>query len=58
MECSSKEMTGVGEIFDKAITIAVGDFYKGVDGKGGSKRGGDADGLNPKRRKIRSCKFL
>lgn len=28
MECSSKEMDGVEEIFDRAIEIAVGDEYK------------------------------
>ena len=28
MECSSKEMDGVEDIFDRAIEIAVGDEYK------------------------------
>jgi Ras family protein A len=28
MECSSKEQDGVEEIFDQAVTMAVGDEYK------------------------------
>lgn len=28
MECSSKEMSGVEEIFDVAVTMAVGEVYK------------------------------
>lgn len=28
MECSSKEQDGVEEIFDMAVTLAVGDEYK------------------------------
>lgn len=31
MECSSKEQDGVEEIFDAAVTMAVGDEYKSPD---------------------------
>ena len=55
MECSSKEMTGVEDIFDKAITIAVGDEYKGPGSRDGSTTGG-AGGARKK--KSRSCKIL
>jgi Ras homolog gene family, member A len=49
MECSSKHMTGVDEIFDTAITIAVGDEYK-YPNEGGL-------GASFRKRK-RSCKIL
>lgn len=56
MECSSREMTGVHEIFDRAITIAVGDEYK-CSSRGGSSAG-SGPALGGKRKKNRSCKFL
>lgn len=50
MECSAKEASGVREIFNKAITMAVGDEGL-VGGKGGARPA-------VKKRKNRSCKIL
>ena len=54
MECSSKEKRGVQEIFDTAVSVAVG--------KPASTEGGNTDspyGLNNMRRiKKRSCRIL
>ncbi|KAF2458972.1 P-loop containing nucleoside triphosphate hydrolase protein [Lineolata rhizophorae] len=54
MECSSKEMRGVDDIFDTAVTMAVGDEWLpqgagGINGRGGAGAAGadvygDADG--------------
>lgn len=56
MECSSREMTGVDEIFNKAICIAVGEEdRKAAENKAPSRTGGGAYG---KRKKNRSCKIL
>lgn len=66
MECSSKEQDGVEEIFDMAVTMAVGDEWKEPEvppsrGGGGSGAGGApsrpafAGGKKPKKR---SCKIL
>ena len=61
MECSSREMKGVEDIFDRAITIAVGDDYKSASqGPFSSRRDGSEPGGEPhgKRKKNRSCKIL
>ena len=59
MECSSKEMTGVEDIFDRAITIAVGDAYKTSSSRGSKTGFGDVGGGGgAKRKKMRSCKLL
>jgi len=70
MECSSKEMNGVEDIFDKAITIAVGDEYYAPDAKMYSKPGftsrqgalGGSGGLSgstaAKKKKPKSCTIL
>jgi len=55
MECSSKEKIGVQEIFNRAITIAVGDEYKHSGGKGNLGFGGTT---TTKRKKNRSCRIL
>ena len=49
MECSSKEMTGIEEVFDLAVTMAVGDDRK--SGPGGA-------GGRSKSKKKRNCKIL
>ena len=53
MECSSKEMQGVDEIFDMAVTISVGADERHVE----SRTSGPSysSGKKPKRSK---CKFL
>lgn len=51
MECSSKEMSGVNDIFEKAIIAAVGDEYKGPNEK--ASKAGPAT----KKKKNRSCKI-
>lgn len=64
MECSSKEMNGVEDIFDKAITMAVGDEYFAPDEKVFSKPGlasrpSGVSGSGPaKKKKSRSCTIL
>jgi hypothetical protein len=50
MECSSKEMIGVEEVFERAVTMAVGDESKGTSSS--SCNGG------MKRRKRNGCKIL
>ena len=50
MECSSKEMTGVEEVFELAVTMAVGDESKG------SSSSGRSSGM--KKRKKNGCKIL
>ncbi|KAL9061085.1 MAG: hypothetical protein Q9162_000230 [Coniocarpon cinnabarinum] len=70
MECSSKEMTGVEDIFNRAINIAVGDEEKRKSerreaargkkaggGSGGAISGGNDVPVSGKRRKNRSCKI-
>ena len=69
MECSSKEQDGVEDIFDAAVTMAVGDEYKhrhAGAGTGANKGAGRApgDALRPppfaggKKPKKRSCRIL
>ncbi|KAF2083132.1 ras-domain-containing protein [Saccharata proteae CBS 121410] len=64
MECSSKDNIGVDDIFDAAVTMAVGDEYKpassgGASAGGGSRPGGGNSppfgGRKPKKSK---CKIL
>ncbi|KAI9834161.1 MAG: Rho GTPase [Phylliscum demangeonii] len=50
MECSSKEMSGVDEIFDLAVTMAVGDEKRAWNGT--------PDGINGSRKRKRACNFL
>lgn len=73
MECSSKEMSGVHEIFDTAIDIAVrgqdelaaeaeaarSGAKRGAGGRGGAAAGGAGVVDMPARKKKRSqCKIL
>jgi len=62
MECSSKEMSGVHEIFDTAIDIAVrGQDDLAAEAKGASSSGRSNGGqqMPPVKRKKRSnCKIL
>ena len=62
MECSSKEQDGVEEIFDTAVTMAVGDEYKTPDettAAASSRASGPAFPLGGKKKKKRSgCKVL
>lgn len=55
MECSSKEQDGVEEIFDAAVTMAVGDEYKEPVPQPGASRPAFAGGKKPKKK---SCKIL
>ena len=54
MECSSKEQDGVEEIFDAAVTMAVGDEYKEPVQPDGAPRPAFG-GKKPKKSK---CKIL
>jgi Ras family protein A len=63
MECSSKEQDGVEEIFDLAVTMAVGDEYKSPEQRAAtsaSQRGNqEALAVAGKKKKKRSgCKVL
>lgn len=63
MECSSKEMNGVEEIFENAITIAVGDEHFAPDEKPfarpGAQRGASGvSGAAKKKKKPKSCTIL
>lgn len=73
MECSSKEMRGVDEIFERAILTVVANDRRNIEaqmgaaeGGGGGSSGGRAGGgiegggglVQPKRKKKRSCKIL
>jgi Ras family protein A len=56
MECSSKEQDGVEDIFDMAVTMAVGDEYKTpVPAASGQPRSAFTGGKKPKKSK---CKIL
>jgi Ras family protein A len=62
MECSSKEQDGVEEIFDLAVTMAVGDEYKTPEQKATphSQRG-NQEALamaGGKKKKRNGCKVL
>lgn len=54
MECSSKEQDGVEEIFDAAVTMAVGEEHKEPE-ETGVPRSAFTGGKKPKKR---SCKVL
>jgi Ras homolog gene family, member A len=54
MECSSKEMSGVHEIFDTAIDTAVRGREDDVD----VPRGASAGGAPVKKKKRSNCKIL
>ena len=60
MECSSKEMTGVHEIFETAIDTAVrGREEEEVGAVGGQSGGSGRGGAGPQKKKKRSnCKIL
>lgn len=73
MECSSKEMTGVDEIFDKAIQTVVANDRRNLEvamaaapssvGGGSSASGGGRDsggipGIRTFKKKKRNCNFL
>ncbi len=53
MECSSKEMTGVDEIFESAVTMAIGEEKKNRSQAGGSSKSG-----GPKKSRKRDCRIL
>ncbi|KAF1992696.1 GTP-binding protein rhoC [Amniculicola lignicola CBS 123094] len=57
MECSSKEQDGVEEIFDAAVTMAVGDEYKEPE-PAGPGAPAYAGGKKSKKPKKSSCKVL
>ncbi|KAI9754682.1 MAG: hypothetical protein M4579_004587 [Chaenotheca gracillima] len=65
MECSSKEMRGVDEVFERAVLISVGDdkssHGSSAGGSGSATSGGFSSGSNGAkntRRKRRNCKVL
>ncbi|KAK1061757.1 RHO4 protein, partial [Friedmanniomyces endolithicus] len=65
MECSSKEMSGVHDIFETAIDIAVrgqddsAEAEAAMRNGGGGRSGGGGGGVMPAKRKKRSnCKLL
>jgi Ras family protein A len=61
MECSSKENIGVEDIFDTAITMAVGDEEdRELGGAGGGRGSGLSKGSSGERRRKKKggCKFL
>jgi Ras family protein A len=64
MECSSKEQDGVEEIFDLAVTMAVGDEYKTPEQRhtapSSSQRGNNQEALAMagKKKKRSGCKVL
>ncbi len=60
MECSSKEQDGVEEIFDMAVTVAVGDEYKTPEEtRTASSRGAaPAFPMGGKKKKRSGCKLL
>lgn len=62
MECSSKEMTGVDEIFEKAILTVVANDRKTIEAaahSGSSKEPRSSiPGAGPVKKKKRKCQFL
>ncbi|CAI4218144.1 unnamed protein product [Parascedosporium putredinis] len=62
MECSSKEMRGVDEIFEKAIMTVVANDRRNLEAQmasaGPSSGAGGNIGGVPIKRKKRSCKIL
>lgn len=61
MECSSKEQDGVEEIFDTAVTMAVGDEYKTPEQKftpPAERSKAEAIALAGKKKKRSACKVL
>lgn len=60
MECSSREMLGVDEIFQQAIEIVVSNDRRNLvqTPKGGGGGGGGDGGVMVKRRKKKSCAIL
>jgi len=65
MECSSKEMDGVDQIFEKALDTVVANDRSNIPNKNRNPDsrdshagfGGGGDGMVPKRKK-RKCNFL
>lgn len=64
MECSSKEMRGVDEIFERAILTVVANDRKTMEASVGSSSSGPDNrkssmaGLGVPKRKKRKCQFL
>lgn len=73
MECSSKEMTGVDEIFDRAIQTVVANDRRNLEvamaaaptsmpgpsgSSGGKSNSGGIPGLRAFKKKKRNCNFL
>ncbi|KKY20296.1 putative rho gtpase [Phaeomoniella chlamydospora] len=59
VECSSKEMTGVHEVFELAVNTAIGVEEQGYFEPGGkANNGGATGGIRKKKIKKRTCKML
>lgn len=59
IECSSKEMRGVDEVFELAVNTAVGAEEEGWYDHSGEGTGGDPSSFGRRRKvKKRSCKIL
>jgi GTPase SAR1 family protein len=59
MECSSKEQDGVEEIFDMAVTMAVGEEQREQEeSRQTSSSRGNTSALPPKKKKRSGCKVL
>jgi Ras homolog gene family, member A len=61
MECSSKEQDGVEEIFDMAVTMAVGDEHKAHNGSSQPSSGNGTTHsfpVNGKKKKRSGCRVL
>jgi GTPase SAR1 family protein len=59
MECSSKEQDGVEEIFDMAVTMAVGEEQREQEeSRQTSSSRGNISAIPPKKKKRSGCKVL
>lgn len=58
MECSSKEQDGVEEIFDMAVTLAVGDEHKEPEETGVPRPAFPTGGKKPKKKSSTKCTIL
>lgn len=56
MECSSKEMDGVDDIFDSAVTMAVGDEWKPANNR--NSTGADQPSFGSRKPKKSKCRIL
>lgn len=62
VECSSKEMTGVHEVFELAVNTAIGveekGYFEPVEGNGPTSNGSNRGGVRKSKIKKRTCKIL